>query len=172
MKNISSTKSLHLNVHELVIGAGDQQEAPHRVGELAVVDLLFMLLLKDPQEHGSLRIPNLRDTRKWCMPIIGSYWSLFVGGQFSYLDFSITRAGCEQMVVRGEGTAEHLLVVRLDLHQFLTCGAFKHLNTEQLHVNKYKKNRYYALTYINGLKGPADTFSVLQAPLEAIFVPS
>lgn len=54
-------KHMHnLNVHALVIGAGDQQEAPHRVGELAVVDLLFMLLLEDPQEPSSLHIPNLR----------------------------------------------------------------------------------------------------------------
>lgn len=50
----------NLDVHALVIGAGDQQEAPHRVGELAVVDLLFMLLLENPQEPCSLHIPNLR----------------------------------------------------------------------------------------------------------------
>lgn len=56
--------SLHLNIHKLVIGAGDQQEAPHSVGELAVVDLLFMLLLKDPQQHGALCIPNLRRHKK------------------------------------------------------------------------------------------------------------
>lgn len=78
---------LHLNIHELVIGAGDQQEALYRVGELAVVDLLFMLLLKDPQEHGSLCIPNLRCKGKQCMSILGSHWSLFCGRSFPTLTF-------------------------------------------------------------------------------------
>lgn len=38
----------HLDVQELVIGASGQQEALFCVGKLTVVDLLFMLLLKDP----------------------------------------------------------------------------------------------------------------------------
>lgn len=87
-RSLYNHTSLHLNIHKLVIGAGDQQEAPHRVGELAVVDLLFMLLLKDPQEHGSLRIPNLRRIGKQCMSIFGSHWSLFLWGRsFSTLTF-------------------------------------------------------------------------------------
>lgn len=53
----------HLNVQHLVIGAGGQQEASCRVGELTVVHLLFVLLLKHPQEHGSLHVPHLRDAR-------------------------------------------------------------------------------------------------------------
>ncbi len=38
----------HLDIQQLVVGAGRQQEAPCCVGKLTVVDLLFMLLLKDP----------------------------------------------------------------------------------------------------------------------------
>lgn len=38
----------HLDIHELVIGAGGQQEASCCVGKLTVVDLLFVLFLKDP----------------------------------------------------------------------------------------------------------------------------
>lgn len=96
-----------------------------------MVDLLFMLFLKDPQEHASLCIPNLRRIGKQCMSILGSHWSplVFVGRDVSYLDFSVTGAGCKQTVVRGEGAAEHLVVMCLDLCQLLTCGAFKHLRT-------------------------------------------
>lgn len=60
----------------------------------------------------------------------------FSGGRGSYLDFSVARAGCEQTVIRGEGTAQHLVIMRLDLCKLLTCGAVKHLSTE--HGNKYK----------------------------------
>lgn len=47
------------------------------------------------------------------------------------------------MVVRGEGTAEHLIVVGLDLCEFLSRGAFKHLGntgmmmtTVRLHIEQ------------------------------------
>lgn len=53
----------HLHIHELVVGAGGQQEASRCVGKLTVVDLLFMLLLKHPQQHGSLHVPHLRETQ-------------------------------------------------------------------------------------------------------------
>lgn len=62
----------NLNVRELVIGAGDQQEAPHRVGELAVVHLLFMLLLEDPQEQSALHIPNLRGGESGACPYLAA----------------------------------------------------------------------------------------------------
>lgn len=78
---------LDLSIHNLVVGAGDQQEAPHGVGELAVVDLLFMLLLKDPQKYGPLCIPNLRRIGKECMSIFGSHWSLLWDGSFPTLTF-------------------------------------------------------------------------------------
>lgn len=38
----------HLDIHDVVVGAGGQQEALCCVSKLTVVDLLFMLLLKDP----------------------------------------------------------------------------------------------------------------------------
>lgn len=130
-------KHMHnLNVHELVIGAGDQQEAPHRVGELAVVDLLFMLLLEDPQKPSSLHIPNLRCRESGACLYLAATGSFHWGGRGSYLHFSVAGAGCEQTVVRGESAAQHFVVVRLDLCQLLTCSAFKHLGTEQLHGNQ------------------------------------
>lgn len=68
----------------------------------------------------------------WQLPVV------FIGGRGSYLHFSVAGAGCEQTVVRGESAAQHFVVVRLDLCQLLTCGAFKHLGTEQLHGNQYE----------------------------------
>lgn len=56
---ISKPKLTHLNIEELVIGAGGQQEAVCRIGELTVVDLFFVFLLEDPEQHGSLHIPHL-----------------------------------------------------------------------------------------------------------------
>lgn len=53
----------HLDIQELVVGASGQQEALCRVGKLTVVDLFFMLLLKDSQLHGSLHIPHLKTHR-------------------------------------------------------------------------------------------------------------
>jgi len=50
----------YLDVQEVVVGAGGQQEAPRRVGELTVVDLLLVLLLKHPEQHGALHVPHLK----------------------------------------------------------------------------------------------------------------
>lgn len=37
-----------------------------------------------------------------------------------YLDFSVTRAGCQETAVRGEGTAKHFIIMGRDLHELLT----------------------------------------------------
>lgn len=75
----------------------------------------------------------------WQLPVV------FSEASGSYLDFSVAGAGCEQPVVRGESAAQHFVVVCLDLCQLLTCGAFKHLSTEQLHgINQ----TFYTVTCI------------------------
>lgn len=48
----------------------------------------------------------------------------------AHLDLPVTGAGREQTVIWGEGAAEHLVIVRLDLCQLLTRGAFEHLTAE------------------------------------------
>lgn len=54
----------HLGIQDLVVGAGGQQQAwRRRVGELTVVDLLLVLLLKDPEQHGSLHVPHLQEEK-------------------------------------------------------------------------------------------------------------
>ena len=114
----------HLDVQDGVVGARGQQEAPRRVGEFTVVDLLVVLHLEDPQQPGSLYVPHLRGTRT--NAVMGGqlktagFNSLVPLNMTTHLDFSVTGAGCEEMVVRGEGTAEDLILVGLDLRELLT----------------------------------------------------
>ena len=55
----TSPTRAHLGVHELVVGAGGQQEATLCVGELTVVDLLLVLVLKHPHQSPTLHVPHL-----------------------------------------------------------------------------------------------------------------
>lgn len=53
----------HLGVGVFVVRAGGQQDAPARVGELAVVDLLLVLDVKRTRQRAFFYIPYLNKTK-------------------------------------------------------------------------------------------------------------
>lgn len=126
----------YLDVQALVVGAGGQQEAMCGVGELTVVDLLFVLLLEGPHQLGSLYVPHLTDAISSTLgqsQVDRNRWAddyLLC----AYLHFPVAGAGCNETVVRGESTAEHLIIVIGDLCELLTWGASKHLSAQMMEI--------------------------------------